>query len=365
MQDYNKAIEINPNYADAYVNRGFIKESLGDCRGAMQDYNKAIEIDPNNSEATYSRGVRKFNLGDYRGAIQDYNKAIEINPNDVWAYNNRGVAKSHIEDYQGAIQDYNKAIEIDPKDAMAYYNRGIAKQIIKDKEEACLDWSKAGELGHPQAYDLIKQNCNVFTINPKTNEQSPSNEVTSTLTYAGKIYHTIKIGNQTWLKENLDVGIMIKSQKDATDNKLIEKYCYDNKLANCKTYGGLYQWNEAMAYSTTPGTKGICPTGWHIPTHAEFEELKTAVNNDGNALKYISQGKGKGRGTNTSGFSAMLGGLHYISGFACLGANSYFWSSDDYYNISADNMSLWDIANHISLSDEVKENALSIRCLKD
>ena len=83
-----------------------------------------------------------------------------------------------------------------------------------------------------------------------------------TVTYAGKTYNTVQIGSQCWLKENLDVGTMINSTSSGyqqTNNSIIEKYCYDNNPANCETYGGLYEWPEAMQYSTTPGTKGICP----------------------------------------------------------------------------------------------------------
>ena len=57
----------NPNLADAYVGRGYAKESLGDYRGALQDYSKAIELDPNNTDAYYNRGNVKDSLQDYRG----------------------------------------------------------------------------------------------------------------------------------------------------------------------------------------------------------------------------------------------------------------------------------------------------------
>jgi uncharacterized protein (TIGR02145 family) len=62
-----------------------------------------------------------------------------------------------------------------------------------------------------------------------------------------------------------------------TDNGTIEKYCFDNTETNCDVYGGLYQWNEMMQYSTAPGVKGICPTGWHLPTDAEWCTLEQEV----------------------------------------------------------------------------------------
>jgi uncharacterized protein (TIGR02145 family) len=155
-----------------------------------------------------------------------------------------------------------------------------------------------------------------------------------TVTYSGKTYNTIQIGNNCWLKENLDVGTMIYGIDTAKNNGIIEKYCYHDDLANCTTYGGLYQWNEAMQYVTTEGARGICPTGWHIPTYAELQTLVTTVNNDGNALKAVGQGTGSGAGRNTSGFSALLAGDRYFSGyFYDLGAGAYFWSSTEGYGM--------------------------------
>lgn len=70
------------------------------------------------------------------------------------------------------------------------------------------------------------------------------------------------------------------SSYNQRNNGVIEKYCYDNKSANCNKFGGLYQWNEAMQYVTTEGTRGICPEGWHIPTLSEMKELESYVNNE-------------------------------------------------------------------------------------
>lgn len=188
-----------------------------------------------------------------------------------------------------------------------------------------------------------------------------------TVTYSGKNYHTVQISSQCWLKENLDVGTMIQGIDTAKNNGTIEKYCYNNNTANCDTYGGLYQWNEAMQYTTTPGTKGICPSGWHIPTSLEFQTLSTAVGGDGNALKEIGQGTGGGAGTNTSGFSALLAGIRFINGyFYSLGYYTYFWSSSQTTADGADDMPLNNYNSTISdYDDPLKEVGFSVRCLKD
>jgi len=184
--------------------------------------------------------------------------------------------------------------------------------------------------------------------------------------YAGKTYHSIKIGTQVWMQENLDVGTMIQGSANPSDNGKIEKYCYDNDPSNCTTYGGLYQWNEAMQYVTTAGTQGICPTGWHIPTKAEFETLKVSVGNDGNKLKGEGQGTGSGVGTNTSGFSALLAGYRYNNGtFSSLGYTTYFWSSTESYAAGAYGINLWYDGSGIGVDYNVKGNGFSVRCLED
>ncbi|MBU2483415.1 MAG: hypothetical protein KJ760_20205, partial [Proteobacteria bacterium] len=164
---------------------------------------------------------------------------------------------------------------------------------------------------------------------------------TPTVTYAGKTYNTVQIGAQCWLKENLDVGTRINGSQNSGNNSIIEKYCYNDDPNNCDTYGGLYQWDEAMQYVTTERAKGICPTGWHIPTYAELQTLGTTVSNDGNALKAIGQGTGSGAGTNTSGFSALLAGYRYYGGyFYNLGNYAIFWSSTENEASGADALGL-------------------------
>jgi len=189
-------------------------------------------------------------------------------------------------------------------------------------------------------------------------------EGTPTITYGGKTYNTVQIGTQCWLKENLDIGSMILLNQDATNNSVIEKWCYNNDTSNCTKYGGLYQWNEVMQYVTTPGAQGICPSGWHIPTLEEYSTLALAVNNDGNTLKAIGQGTENGVGTNTSGFSALEAG--WSSG-PTLSTNTDFWSSTEYNSDNVYHMGLSYATNFIYLADNYKSKkfGFSVRCVKD
>jgi uncharacterized protein (TIGR02145 family) len=190
---------------------------------------------------------------------------------------------------------------------------------------------------------------------------------TPTVTYRGKIYNTVQIHTQCWLKENLDVGEMIQGSVTPSHNGIVEKYCYDNNAVNCATYGGLYNWNEAMEYLRVSGGQGICPSGWHIPSVYEFQDLFDAVSGNNTALKAIGQGTGGGQGTNESGFSALLAGSRDSDGqFYHLLNRARFWSSTEYGAINALNMYFFNYDSSIYFSQYFGIGAgLSIRCVKN
>ncbi len=155
-----------------------------------------------------------------------------------------------------------------------------------------------------------------------------------TVTYAGQVYNTVKIGNQCWFRENLNIGTMIPNSQGQTNNGIIEKYCYDDDEANCAIYGGLYKWDEMMQYVITEGTKGICPTGWHLPTDLEWTTLATFLGGDnvaGGKMKeagYAHWGSPNTGATNSSWFTALAGGgWDNYGGFYNLGYYAGFWSS--------------------------------------
>jgi len=146
IADYTKAIELDPNYVIAYINRGVMKAALKDYYGSIADFTKAIEIDPNFAIAYYSRGLSKDNLKDIYGAISDYTKAIEVYPYYEDAYYNRGNAKADLKDYYGAIADYTKAIELNPIFYQAYFNLANSKSELKDYYGAIVELTKLIEL---------------------------------------------------------------------------------------------------------------------------------------------------------------------------------------------------------------------------
>ncbi len=127
ITDYTQAIRLNPDYADAYNNRGVAKMNLGQHFAAIANYDIAIRLNPDDANAYYNRGVAKMNLGQHFAAIANYDIAIRLNPDDADAYYNRGLAKSKLSQHFAAITDYDIAIRLNPDYADAYNNRGVAK----------------------------------------------------------------------------------------------------------------------------------------------------------------------------------------------------------------------------------------------
>jgi tetratricopeptide (TPR) repeat protein len=125
--DYNKAIEINPEYANAYNNRGNIKAKQADYKRSIKDYNRAIELNSQFVEAYCNRGMTKENLGDHSEAMEDFDRAIELNSEYIDGYLRRGILKQNSGDYAGAIRDFDRVIEIEP---------GSEDRIIGYKEHA-------------------------------------------------------------------------------------------------------------------------------------------------------------------------------------------------------------------------------------
>lgn len=202
-------------------------------------------------------------------------------------------------------------------------------------------------------------------------------EMSPNFTYGGQTYTTVQIGNQCWMKENLNIGTVVNSvftanhHSDVSNNGVIEKYCYDNILSYCTTYGGLYDWREAMGYVTTIGSQGICPTNWHIPSNAEWNTLVNFLGGSN-----VAGGKMKESGaiywpnpnavaTNSSGFSGLPGGYRSYDGSFDNWGTGHFWSSSSssFFSVQGLFLYFWDQGVHYI--NEHSTFGYSVRCIKD
>ncbi len=192
-------------------------------------------------------------------------------------------------------------------------------------------------------------------------------------------YNVITIGTQTWMQENLNVGKEISVKSAQTDNGIIEKWC-----ADCKTYGGLYTWEKAMNYSPFDTaeigtTQGICPTGWHVPTHFEWKILQAfaggSTEGGGNlketgTLHWQTPNSGA---TNETGFTALPGGnTDYVNGdqtnpgnneLLLVGEWALFWSAG--IDLNGAWFLVFDDTIFISTLGRCDLCGKSVRCIKD
>lgn len=186
-------------------------------------------------------------------------------------------------------------------------------------------------------------------------------------------YNTVQIGNQIWMKKNLNIGNMLANGQMPSNNNVIEKYCYNNDTAMCNIYGGLYSWDELMNYSIQEGSKGICPDGWHVPTLTDWQIL---INHLGGNSK--AGGKLKEPGTEhwlspnlilegITEFSARPSGVYNNSTSnhsQDLGKNTYLWSS------SGNTVFSWSILMQNSdtatiILSNPNISGLPVRCIKN
>lgn len=187
----------------------------------------------------------------------------------------------------------------------------------------------------------------------------------------GRVYRVVEIGDQIWMAENLNYGERIDGSINQEDNQIPEKYCYDNQESNCNTYGGLYQWNEAMQYNTQV-SQGICPDGWHLPADYEWTVLVDYLGDSvlaGMRLKETGTTHWRGYNTsanNESGFTALPAGARSSDGsFNLLTENTNLWSSSIYSDHCSWYRALMYNRTEVSRREHSKEVGRSLRCIKD
>jgi len=205
----------------------------------------------------------------------------------------------------------------------------------------------------------------------------------------GKEYATVLIGSQCWMAEHINVGTLLAGANNMSNDASIEKYCYNDTESNCTSDGGLYQWGEAMGYNAScNGTgappddacaspvQGICPSGWHIPSHYEYTTLERAVCNSGSCAsdfpydESTTGWRGTNEGTNlkvggSSGFEGLLAGYRSTNGsFGDRGAYAFIWSSLE-SGADAWSRGLYSGVAMVFRNTYDKLYGFSVRCLKD
>lgn len=174
-------------------------------------------------------------------------------------------------------------------------------------------------------------------------------------------YPTVMIGSQCWMAQNLNYGTSVLSSTVQTDNCIWEKYCYSDSPLECNQYGGLYQWDELMQYTDSPGIQGLCPPGWHVPDENDWNILFSYYQNEAFAASPLLY-------NGFSGFNALVAGTRFInSQWDFEGFATFLWTSSSHGSVKAWAHAMNKIPDDHSVSTypSSRSNALSVRCLKD
>jgi uncharacterized protein (TIGR02145 family) len=181
----------------------------------------------------------------------------------------------------------------------------------------------------------------------------------------GQRYPTVRIGEQCWMGRNLDHGAVVPDGVPR-DPSAVERSCYGNDPGSCRVYGGLYTWDEAH---------GACPAGWHMPSREEWETLAAQIGTAtaGERLKARKDHVPPFDGTDDFGFTALPAGTAFRGSFGRQGHWAVFWTATESGReraVSATLDRLWHPAppryrNVVFDELYLKENAFSVRCLRD
>ena len=162
-----------------------------------------------------------------------------------------------------------------------------------------------------------------------------------------KVYKTVKIGTQTWMAENLNYNAS-------------GSWCYGNDSIKYDAYGHLYKFDDA---------KNVCPTGWHLPSDADWTTLIDSLGGEdiaGGKLKSTLSWTSPNFGaTNSSGFTALAAGNFGVGKFKSIGIIGAWWSSTEY---SKENAWYWGMYYDNSGAykyNNYKYYGFSVRCVKD
>ncbi len=201
----------------------------------------------------------------------------------------------------------------------------------------------------------------------------------------GKVYRTVKIGDQVWMAENLNFD---PGQGGSGEDKYDWSWCYDNEPKKCDVAGRLYTWAAAIdSVKLATDTKnpqdcgdgkkcalpdtvyGICPPGWHLPSKAEFGTLLTVMGGQSTASNVFKSQSGwaeRKNGADAFGFTALpVGGWAPRYGFYLAGNGAYFWSATGFDADYAEHLGIDYDKENTFLDFAYKHGGSSVRCLKN
>lgn len=237
---YKKAIQVRPDYLEAWNCQGNTLFQLKRYKEALNAYDQAIQIKSNYLESWSGRGIVLNNLQRYEEAIDSLDKALKLQPNYPEAWNGKGDALLNLQRYEQAVAAYDKAVKLKPEYYQAWYNRGWSFHNLKRFQDAIASYDKAIEF-KPDFYQAWGNRGNAFISSRQYREAVESYD--KAIQYKPDYY-------QVWYSRG-NALINLQQYKDAIEsfNKAV-KYqpdAYEAWYSRGWAFHQLQQYEEALA----------------------------------------------------------------------------------------------------------------------
>lgn len=176
IQSYQKVIELDPNYIEAYNNLGILYQEIGDLDKAYQSYQKAIEINPRYEKALNNAGIILLLKGDLERAIERFQDILSFNANHLESHIHLGTLYKKKGLIEKGIDSYQKALTIDPQHGIAHYHLGLLFEETKNREKAIEHYQQFIQLSSSTYPELVsKVRRHVRQLMATQEKRSPPN----------------------------------------------------------------------------------------------------------------------------------------------------------------------------------------------
>jgi len=165
IQAYQKVIELDPTYVEAYNNMGIIYQMLGNADRAFGAYQKATEINPRYEKGYNNLGILLLLKGRYEEALEAFEKTLAVNPNNIESHINLGILYKKKDQWEKAIESYQRALAIDPLHKETHYNIALLYEQLENLELAISHYKQFIQLSsksHPELVLRVQRHLNTL-----------------------------------------------------------------------------------------------------------------------------------------------------------------------------------------------------------
>jgi len=172
IQAYQRVIELDPTYGEAYNNQGIIYQEVGDFDRAFQAYQKSIEVNPRYEKAYNNLGILLLLKDRYEESREAFQKALAINSSNIESHVNLGVLFKKQGQFDKAVEHYQKAISLNPLSGETHYNIGLLYEQLENFDFAITHYQRFIQLSsktHPELAGKVKRHLD-YLMGTKMNQ---------------------------------------------------------------------------------------------------------------------------------------------------------------------------------------------------